>query len=209
MSTQTQSIKPEEVTDSGSISTAILLCLIFLSLTGSIATADWADNLGILSFAAVGGLALGFAFARFRRLPGFIAHLLNLVLMVPGIATCITLLLPYELSYTEKLIILQERIQVWVLRVASGGTGSAALIFVIQLCLIIWLIAYFAAWSVYRRHQVWGAILPTGLALLINLYYAAPQSGLTFGLYILSAMLLLVRLNLQTMERHWRGAARP
>lgn len=189
------------------MSTWILLCVMLFSMTGSIATANWSDDLSLLTFAAAGGLGLGILFAKIRRLQGPLAHFIMLLVMVPTVATLTTTILPTELNYWEKLVVLQERIITWIIRVASGGNGSDALIFVIQLSLMAWLFAYLAAWYVYRRHQVWGAILPTGLALILNLFYALPQSGMYLGLFILSALLLLIRLNLQSMEQRWRSAA--
>ena len=189
------------------ISTAILLYTMLFSMTGSIATADWSDDLSMLTFAAAGGVTLGILIAKIRRLPGALAHFLMFLVMVPAIATLTTTVLPNELTFLEKLVALQERIQTWVIRVASGGTGSDALIFVIQLSLMAWVFGYLAAWYIYRRRQVWGAILPNGLALVLNLFYALPQSGLYLGLFILSALLLLIRLNLQSMEQQWRSAA--
>ncbi len=207
MSATTQAISGDEIRIEEGISTALLLYLLLFSVTGSIAAADFADNLGLLTFVAAGGVTLGIAFARFRKIPGIVAHLLMLILAVPAVATLMASTLPDVLTFKEKLIVLQERILVWLAQVLTGGTGSDNLIFVIQLCLITWGMAYFAAWFVYRHHQVWGAIIPTGIALIINLFYTLPQTGLYFGLYVLSALLLLVRLNLQTMERQWRSAA--
>jgi len=207
MSAATRTVSREEIRVGEGASTTILLYLLLLSLTGSIAAADWAEDLGLLTLAGIAGLTVGIALAKIRRLPGMIAHLLMLTLAVPGTATLTSTVLPNALTYKEKLIVLQERVQVWLTRVGGGGTGSDNLIFVMQLGLLTWMLAYFAAWFVYRRHQVWGAIIPTGLALVVNLFYAAPQTGLYFGLFILCALLLLVRLNLQTMEQWWRSAA--
>ncbi|MBI5031253.1 MAG: transglutaminase domain-containing protein [Chloroflexi bacterium] len=207
MTARIASISSEEKSVSAGISVILLLVLILLTVTGSVANANYTENLGLLTFAAFGGLATGFVLARLRRIPGFLAHLLSTLLMIPFIATVATLLFPRELTYQEKLIVLWERIQVWTLQVISGGKSADALIFVIQLCLVTWLIAYWAGWFVYRQNNVWGAIIPTGVMLTINLFYAPPQSGLWFGLYVLCAMLLLIRLNLLSMERQWRHHA--
>jgi transglutaminase-like putative cysteine protease len=202
----TQAIPLEEVKIGEGASTAALLALLLLSVTGSVAAANWADGLGILAWAAMGGLALGIALAKIR-LRGLIAHPLMLALGGPAVAVFATSLLPNGLTFEEKLIVLQERFWVWISKVIVGGVSSDNLIFVIQLAFLTWWMAHIAAWFVYCRHQVWGAILPTGAAILLNLFYAAPQSGIYFGLFILSALLLLIRLNLHTMERWWRGAS--
>ncbi len=188
------------------MSTAIFLALLLASVTGSIDAANWADGLGILTFAVFGGLLVGIVLAKLP-LRGLVAHSGSIGLSAPALTFFATLLLPNSLTFKEKLLVLQERFLVWFSKVAAGREGGDNLWFVIQLAFVMWVIAYAAAWFIYRRHQVWGAILPSGIAIVINLFYAAPQNGLYFSLYLLSALLLLVRLNLHTLERWWRGAA--
>ncbi|HEX7594284.1 MAG TPA: hypothetical protein VF429_08950, partial [Anaerolineae bacterium] len=188
------------------VSTAVFLALLLASVTGSIDAANWADGLGILTFAAFSGLLVGIALAKLP-LRGLFAHTLSIGLCAPALAFFSSLLLPTSLTFKEKLIVLQERFLVWFSNIAAGKEGGDNLLFVIQLALVMWIIAYTAAWFIYRRHQVWGAILPSGIAIVLNLFYAAPQNGMYFTLYLLSALLLLVRLNLHTLERWWRGAA--
>ncbi|MDE3088402.1 MAG: transglutaminase domain-containing protein [Chloroflexota bacterium] len=201
-----RAIHRQEIRISEGVSTAILLALLLASVTGSIDAGNWTDGLGILTWAALIGLTFGILLA---KLPvrGLVAHTAMLVFGVGVTVSLVTLLLPAVLTFKEKLIVLQERVLVWFSKVASGKEGSDSLIFVIELTFVLWGIGYLAAWFVYRRHQVWGAIIPPGIAILINLFYAAPQTGLYLGLYILSALLLLVRLNLHALERWWRGAA--
>lgn len=189
------------------VSTAILLSLLILSVTGSIAAAEWTENLGVVSLAAIGGLALGILFAKFQRLRGGLAHLGMLILDVPVTAWLGASTLPGLLTWHERLNILGDRVKAWVIQVARGDTATDNLIFILQLCGLMWIIAYSAGWFVYRRHHVWGAILPTGIAITINLFYAQPQAGTYLGVYLFSALLLLVRLNLQTMEQGWRNRA--
>ncbi len=187
-------------------STFFLLALLLLSVTGSIDSAGWTDGLGLLTWAVLGGLGVGIVLA---KLPvrGIVAHPLMIALGVPAITFLATLLLPSVLTFKERLIVLQERIVSWLSRVGAGKEGSDSLIFLIQLMLLMWVVGYVAAWFVYRRHQVWGALLPPGLAILVNLFYAAPQTGLYLAVYLLCALLLLVRLNLHAQEQGWRVAA--
>ncbi len=187
-------------------STALLLVLMLLAVTGSVNAANWADGLGTMAWAAMGGLAVGILLA---RLPiwGWLAHLAALVLGAGATALLVTTLLPQVLTFSERLIVLQERIMTWYIKATTGGVSTDNLMFIIQVAFLSWTMAYLAAWFVYRRHQVWGALIPTGAGILFNLYYAAPQTGIYFGLYVLCALLLLVRLNLHSMEQWWRRAA--
>jgi len=189
------------------VTTFVLLLLLFFSLTGSIAAAEWTDGLDILGWAALGGVCFGWMLAKMRRLPGVLAHLTAWMLAVPVTAFLVTFLLPPALTCEEKLILLRERSSEWFLRVAAGGPANDNLIFVIQTTWLMWLLAYVAAWFVYRRRQVWGAIVPGGAVLLLNSFYAAPPIDVHLGFYLLCALLLLVRTNLHALERRWRANA--
>jgi hypothetical protein len=126
---------------------------------------------------------------------------------VPVVAALASTLLPDILSFDEKLIVLFERFIVWISKATFGGVSTDNLMFVVQVAYFTWIMAHIATWYIYRRHQVWGALIPTGGALVFNLFYAVPQPPLYFTLFLLSAMLLIVRLNLQTMEEWWRKTA--
>jgi transglutaminase-like putative cysteine protease len=197
----------EPVRVSEGSSTAILLYVLVLSVTGSITAAEWTNDLGVVSFAAMGGLTLGILFAKLERMRGWLAHLAMLILGVFVTAFLGASILPGVLTWRERLSILSDRVMAWLIQVSRGDTATDNLIFILQLCGLIWIIAYSAGWFVYRRHQVWGALIPTGIAITLNLFYAQPQAGLYLGMYLLSALLLLVRLNLHTMEQVWRDNA--
>ncbi len=196
-----------EIKISEGISTAILLFVLMFSLTGSIISADWTDGLGVLPWAGTGALILGYTLAKLKSVRGSIAHMFAAVIAVPIVTLLLTTLLPDTFSLVDKIIFLRIRVWRWLIQVATGGTGADGLIFVVQLTFLTWFLGYFAAWFVYRRHQVWGALAPTGIAVVLNLFYAAPQSGLYFDLFLLAGLLLLVRMNLRALEFTWRRAA--
>lgn len=187
-------------------STAILLALLLVSLTGSVAAVGWVDGLGILIWPALGGMMLGILLA---KLPvhGWLAHPLTLLFASAASIAFPFLLLTEPAGNRAKLLFLLTRLRDWTLKVLGGGTASDNLIFVVQLVFFAWLFAQIAAWLVFRRHQVWGAIVLIGSALLLNLFYAPAQSGVYLILFLISALLLLVRMNLHAMERHWRDAS--
>jgi len=71
----TQTRTQTETTISEGAATFVLVLLLFFCLTGSIAAADWTDGLGVLGWAALAGLACGWALAKIQRIRGFFAHL--------------------------------------------------------------------------------------------------------------------------------------
>ena len=58
--------------------TFLLLGAVVLTVTGAIQRADWADDLAILTPITFGGLLLGLALAKWRRVPSLLAHLIAL-----------------------------------------------------------------------------------------------------------------------------------
>ncbi len=188
------------------LSTAVLLALLLVSLTGSVAAVGWVDGLGILIWPALGGMMLGILLA---KLPvrGWLAHPLTILFAFAASVAFPFLLLTEPAGNRAKLLFLLTRLRDWTLKVLGGGTASDNLIFVVQLVFFAWLFAQIAAWLVFRRHQVWAAIVLIGSALLLNLFYAPAQSGVYLILFLISALLLLVRMNLHAMERRWRDAS--
>jgi transglutaminase-like putative cysteine protease len=202
----TKALPRQEIKVSEGVSSFFLLALLLFSVTGSIDAAKWTDGLGLVTAAAFAGLVFGFVVAKLP-LRGLLAHALMLVLALPVVATLGSLLLPGVLTFDEKLIVLQERTQVWFAKVAAGKEGSDSLIFVLQLTLVMWIISYVSTWFIYRRHQVWGAILPPGFALFFNINSGVQNTTLYLVLYLLCALLLLVRLNLRALEEWWGRAS--
>lgn len=188
------------------ISTAVLLGLLLISLTGSVAAVGWVDGLGMLIWPALGGMMIGILLAKLP-LRGWLAHPLTILFAFGASIAFPLLLLTEPAGNRAKLIFLLTRLRDWTIKVLGGGTASDNLIFVVQLVFFAWLFAQIAAWFVFRRHQVWGAIVLIGSALVLNLFYAPPQSGVYLVLFLLSALLLLVRMNLHAMEHRWREAS--
>jgi transglutaminase-like putative cysteine protease len=64
---------------------------------------------------------------------------------------------------------------------------------------------YLTIWFLFRSGKVWQAVVPGGLVLLINLYYAPNDITLWFIIFILLALLLAIRFNLFKQEAQWRA----
>jgi hypothetical protein len=165
------------------LSTAILLALLLVSLTGSVASVGWVDGLGILIWPALGGMMLGILLS---KLPvrGWLAHPTTILFAFAASVAFPLLLLTEPAGNRAKLLFLLTRLRDWTIKVLGGGTASDNLIFVVQLVFFAWLFAQISAWFIFRRHQVWGAVVLIGSALLLNLFYAPEQSGLYLILFV-------------------------
>ncbi len=181
-----------------------LIVLMLLSVTASVGMANWAEGVSLTTYTAIAGVLFGALVARLR-LSGWLAH--PLMVLEGAFVTAFvssSIVPPVWATWNEKMILMELRLGKWASAVLSGGIGTDTLLFVMLLCALAWLLGYVAAWSVFREHETWGAILPAGAALLINLFYAPPQSGLFLMVFLLSAMLLLVRTTLLKRQETWQ-----
>lgn len=186
-------------------SALLLLALMLLSITWAIEAADWADGLFILQGVVLGALIVGLILAK-SPLSGPLVHLLS---MLMGTAWALFLtgsLLPPDLSWRERLTDLGERFIVWMGLAISGGTATDNLLFVLQLAVFFWLLGHICAWFTFRWPKIGWVIIPSGAAMLLNIYYAPPGLTAYFIFYLLCALLLVVRSSVYLQEREWRAA---
>lgn len=186
----------------------ILLAIMLVTVTASVSNANWTDGLWQATWAALGGMFFGMLVARVR-VNGLVGFLLASIV---GAAFVMWLVRNYvnappDANWNEYVVLIQDRIDQWLMRVLAGGLGTDAFVFLCIMCAVSWFIGYFGAWIVFRHHQPWGAILPTDAALLINTFYAPPQSGVYLMLFLLASLLLLVRTTLLNRQVTWATSA--
>ena len=183
----------------------VLIICMLLSVAWPIHTAKWAEGLDILYLVVVGSALAGFFLAK-SRFPGVVAHLFSLVYGVAWLAFLGGTLLPPQFTWREKLIELGFRINAWLWEALHGGTSSDNLIFVLFLATVLWLAGYISAWYNFRENKAWESIIPSGLVLLWNLYYAPQRLELSLVAYLFFALLVVINSNLQVRKREWRTA---
>lgn len=185
------------------ISSAILLALMLISLAGSVTAANWVDGLGLLVEAVLLGMFVGILLAKLP-VPSWLAPPLAFLFALAGsLIYPLPLLVQIE-GNRERVLYMLASLRDWTIKVLNGGSASDNLIFVVQVIFFGYLFSIWASWLVFRRHQVWGAICVIGSVLLLNLFYAAPQGNVYLIFFSLSALLLVVRMNLHALEQRWR-----
>lgn len=186
----------------------VLLALMLVSVTASVAASNWVDGSWQAMYAALGGLLFASLVARVR-LNGFVAVLLAGIVGTAFVAWLVSSHVgaPVDATWNEKMLLLEDRIDQWLVHILSGGVGTDNFIFLCVLTAMSWGLGYASGWFVLRHHQPWGAILPLGAALLANLFYSPPQSGLYMMLFLLAALLLLVRTTLLKRQEAWAAYA--
>lgn len=87
-----------------------------------------------------------------------------------------------------------------------------ALLVSLMMGIILWLVGYLAAWSLFRRGWILATVFPPGFLILVNLGYAeAPQTEY-LAAFSLVALVLIARHNLYCRQLEWgrnrmRGSA--
>ncbi|RME73403.1 MAG: DUF4129 domain-containing protein [Chloroflexi bacterium] len=185
-------------------SVVLLAALLIMSATWAIGATGWAPGMNILSFIGLGVILVGLLIVR-SVLPGWLAHLFSLIIGAGWSFWVTSRLLPPTYTWIERWQNLSYRLGYWYLQVVQGGTSYDNLMFILQMGFILWVMGYLALWLIFRSEKVWAAVIPGGVILLINLYYAPNDITWWFLIYLLLALLLVVRFTLVRQERIWRA----
>lgn len=183
----------------------LLLLLMYLDLAWSIQEAKWCEGLHVLQWIVMLAISIGFLLA-LSRWRGFVAHAYSLVAGFTLILLIMCAQLSAGLAWADRVLELGLRVGRWISIVLSNQVNYDNLVFVLQLAVYLWLFSYLAAWGLFRLGKTWWAVLPCGIGMLLNLYYAPPRLAFYFAIYLLLALILLVRVNFQRREEEWTQA---
>ena len=197
----------------GVVLTAVLTALLYLILATSLDAAGYVDNMALLVPVTMGALVLGFLMS-FSRFDGFFAlshsmftglawilYLMSGQVTPEEIAPFISNGIP-EVQATAYFVLL--RWLNWIDAAINNVASNDNYIFVFEMSFLLWWLAYLGVWSILRYGYTWRAVIPAGIVLLVNTYYA-PESILGFlVVFCLIAMLLFVRTNLAEQQLRWR-----
>jgi transglutaminase-like putative cysteine protease len=186
-----------------------LLALVLFSVTFSIQQARWAEGLSILTTITLVGLVTGLVLSKIRGVPRI---LLDLVGLLVGFLT--VMLSVASVVRDPRLSTLQERVRdlldrtvTWVNVAVRQDVSDDLVVFILSLAVVCWVLAYSSTYFVFRARQLWWALVPNGVALLINLSYATINTGLIqtyMVLFMISSLLLMIRFNLLVKEERWQ-----
>jgi transglutaminase-like putative cysteine protease len=184
-------------------SVVLLTAALVMAATWGVGATGWTQNINILTLVGLGVIVIGFLLAR-SLLPGVVAHLFSLIIGVGWAFWVTSRLLPHDYTWPERWTNLSRRLYNWYQIALQGGTSYDNLMFVLQMGVIVWGMGYLTIWFMARSGKPWPAIVPGGMVLLINLYYAPRDITWWFIAYILIGLLLVIRFNLLVQEREWR-----
>ena len=182
----------------------ILLLTLGLLIVGStaVANAGWAPGLSIAPSVALVAFLIGLLIAK-SRLPTGLAHPFSLII---GFAWCFRLagsLFPPIYTWRDRWEWLWWRMYLWAQQLLATGTADDNLVFVLQVALLVWLVGYMTMWLLFRRHQIWPALLVSGGPLLVVQYYAPNNVSVYLAAYLILALVLVVRFHLFWQQQRW------
>jgi len=197
-------ITPQErLEQGGGWLTLILTALMLLSVAWAVQTAEWAEGLAIVPVAVLGGVLLGFLLA-LTRWDGLFPVIYSLLASIAAIATLTIRALFPELDLHRGVLELLWRNFNWFYALVNGEPSADNLIFIMQVCFLGWWLGFLAIWAVMRHHRVWLAVLPVGIAQVVNAYYTPVSVTGYLVFYLAIVLLLAIRVELARNEAFWR-----
>ena len=193
--------------------TILLAAALYLILAASLDAAGHVDSLSIVIPITSGAFVLGVLMS-YSRFDGFFALSHSMftglawILFMMASAVSEAEIRPFldngihELQARVYFVLL--RLLDWVDAAINGQASADNFVFVFEISFLMWWLTYLGAWSIFRHGYTWRAIVPAGVVLLINTYFA-PQPTLGFlAIFVLLAIVLLIRTDLAEHQLHWR-----
>jgi len=185
--------------------TVLLLCALITTSAMGVSAAGWSQGLWGAWIIGIIAVFTGLVLAKSR----FNGTTATFVSLVYGLF-CVGVFIAWDLSgdWHERSLELVVRMNNFLYKALTGGTSRDALPFPVFVGLIYWAVGVDSAWSVFRRASVWPAIIPAGVALLINIYYylGPVDLDLYLAMYALLSLILLARMSLLAREKEWQVA---
>ncbi|HEX9055928.1 MAG TPA: transglutaminaseTgpA domain-containing protein [Ktedonobacterales bacterium] len=181
--------------------TVLLIATVVYITIASIqgVTPAWAPGMPILTPLVLLGLLMGYIAVQQRVVALIIVHTL---FVVGGIAAAFWFTARAVLRGDMRLLLVH--LGVWVRQVIHNQSSTDNTIFLLFLAMLTYLLGYLSIWLVLHSRRPWLAVLANVTVLLINLNYAPADELIFLVIFLLAALLLLVRFTLAENVRLWR-----
>ena len=182
--------------------TFILLLLSVMLAAWSVGSALWVPA-GFYSM-ALGSVVLGLFLAKIRLNPWGLAVgglLIGLYLSLHQVTS-----LAQSATVIDRCAEVGTRLFVWWQALVSGHLSTDTLPFSFILLFVSWLLGFICSWSLFRKCNIWGALLPSGIAIVASLtnLTATGEQMIRLYLYLLVALLLMARLFTLERQHEWK-----
>ncbi|PZR64485.1 MAG: hypothetical protein DLM71_02825 [Chloroflexi bacterium] len=179
-----------------------LLAVMLVSLTWAVQSAGWLEKLDFLLPVALVGALLGAILG---------LSTLRVVLTLPIGAVAGATLVIWTVggeylanqSQLSRLVGLHEDLVTWLAVVARRGYPTQLSPYALGLGVVMFAIAFMAAYALYRHHRALDAILLVGAALIANMSATFADLFGYLVIFVLAALLLWLRAALITRQEGW------
>src|SRR5437588_6585847 len=176
-----------------------LLVTVVYSTIWSVQAAGWVDHLSVLTLTTALGLVGGLIAAKQRLLPRWLMHPIAIILGL--------LLAFWQTAGADKggsIMALVDSMHQWFIVAFGASTSNDDSIFLFFITALGFLLAYTSAWLLYRTRSPWLMILANAVVLLINLSNIDPGYIIFLIVFLIAALLLLLRFNLYESSVRWK-----
>lgn len=183
--------------------TLILALIMLFAVSEALVAAEWSSWLEVVRLSLLGGALLAFLLS-LTRWGGVFPVVYSLVANLAWLTLLFKELVFNNLSGQEAFRELLQRNGNWLAALIGGTASADNLIFVTQLALLGWWIGYLAIWSLFRHQRVFQAMIPAGVALLVNAYYSTANMTPYLIAFLGGGLLLAIRVELARNEARWQ-----
>jgi transglutaminase-like putative cysteine protease len=179
---------------------AVLFAINLSVVSWSIDKSEWVKTPSLTAL-MLGSLFVGFIIIRIHTpriliLPigvicGFLMVLWRLTSIESG---------PVHVSNIEELL---ERLNLWYRAAIDGTINIDQLPFAIGIMIVTWCLGYVSAWTYFRCQRFWIVFVLGGAGLLCNLTFLPDTASIHLGIYLLTALILIGRIQSVRRRREW------
>jgi transglutaminase-like putative cysteine protease len=181
--------------------TFVLILLSVMLAVWSVGSAQWVPTPGLYHL-ALWGVVMGLLLGKMRFKWWLLATgglLLGIWLSFNQLASLVE-----GATSLDRYAEVGKRLFIWGQAFVGGNMSPDTLPVSFFLLFASWLAGFICSWSFFRKHNIWGALLPSGIVILVNLTNLRPGAQrLQLYLYLFVVCLLVARLFVLERAHDW------
>ncbi len=176
-----------------------LVATVVYSTIWCVQSAGWVEHLNILTLTTLLGLVAGVLAAKQQHFSRLLIHCLAIVF---------GLLLAFWQTagafYDGNTAEFVHGLQRWFVTITHNGATDDNSIFLFFIVALGFILAYTSTWLVYRTRSPWLMIVANAVVLLINLSNVDAGYTVFLVVFLVAALLLVLRFNLYESVKRWQ-----
>jgi transglutaminase-like putative cysteine protease len=176
-----------------------LVATVVYSTIWSVQSAGWVDHLNILTLTTALGLIAGVLAAKQQRFSRILIHCSAI-----GFGLLLAFWQTAGAFYDGSTTAFIRALQSWFVTISHNGSTDDNSIFLLFIVALGFILAYTSAWLVYRTRSPWLMIVANAVVLLINLSNVDAGYTIFLVVFLIAALLLLLRFNLYESVKRWQ-----